>query len=304
MKRYLYIFLKGMGMGAADVVPGVSGGTIAFITGIYEELINSIKSVNVVTLKLLLKGDLAGWWKAINGTFLVSLFAGILLSVLSLVKVLSWLLANYEVLVWSFFFGLIVASAIIVARKVRQWSTPTVVALLIGAAIALYISLATPAQTPDDLWFIFLSGAIAICAMILPGISGSFILLLLRKYAYILEAAKDLDIKVLLVFIAGCIAGLLSFARLLSWMFKRYHDLTIALLTGFMLGSLNMVWPWKKVVEYRLDSHGAEVPFRYASVWPRDYPGESWLFGAIVLAIIAFVFIYLIEKAANKGEEV
>ncbi len=304
MKRYLYIFLKGMGMGAADVVPGVSGGTIAFITGIYEELINSIKSVNPATLRVLLKGDIAGWWKAINGTFLVSLFGGILLSVLSLVKVLSWLLTNYEVLVWSFFFGLIVASAFIVARKVRQWTAPPIAALLVGAAIALYISLATPAQTPDGLWFIFLSGAIAICAMILPGISGSFILLLLRKYAFILEAARDLDIKVLLVFMAGCVAGLLSFARLLSWMFKRFHDLTIALLTGFMLGSLNMVWPWKKVVEYRLDSHGVEVPFRYASVWPGDYPGESWLFGAIALSIVAFVFIYLIEKAANKGEAV
>lgn len=304
MKNHLGTFFKGMGMGAADIVPGVSGGTIAFITGIYEQLLQSLKAINLSTLRQVISGDIKGAWDTINGTFLMALFAGILVSVGSLVKLIAYLLEHEQVLLWSFFFGLIVASALVIGRKIKTWSIGTSMAMVVGIGIALYISLATPAQTPNALWFIFLSGAIAICAMILPGISGSFILLLLRKYAFIVEALKTLDIVTILVFMAGCLVGLLSFARFLSWMFKRFHDLTIALLTGFMLGSLNMVWPWKKVIEYRMNSAGEEVPFRYESVAPGAYVGDPQLFFAIALAVVAFVLIYLLERMANKTADV
>lgn len=291
-------------MGAADIIPGVSGGTIAFITGIYEQLLQSLQAINLATLRQVIRGDFKGAWDTINGTFLLALFAGILVSVGSLVKLIAYLLEHEQVLLWSFFFGLIVASALVIGRKIKDWSMGAIVAMAAGIGIAVYISLATPAQTPDALWFVFLSGAIAICAMILPGISGSFILLLLRKYAFIVEALKTLDIVTILVFMAGCAVGLLSFARLLSWMFKRFHDLTIALLTGFMLGSLNMVWPWKKVIEYRMNSAGEEVPFRYESVAPDAYVGDPQLLFAIALAVVAFALIYLLERMANKTANV
>lgn len=304
MKQYIATFFKGMGMGAADIVPGVSGGTIAFITGIYERLIHALKSINIPALRQLLSGDIKGTWKTIDGNFLLAVFGGVLVSVFSLVKLISYLLEHEQILLWSFFFGLILASALVIGQKVKKWTVRTVVALLAGIGIALYITLATPAQTPDALWFVFLSGAIAICAMILPGISGSFILLLLRKYEYIVGALKELDVLTLLVFMLGCVVGLLSFARLLSWMFQRFHDLTIALLTGFMLGSLNMVWPWKAVLEYRTNSKGEEVPFRFESVLPNQFEGDPQLLFAVGLAVGAFVLIYLLERLANRSTEV
>lgn len=304
MKQYIATFFKGMGMGAADIVPGVSGGTIAFITGIYERLIHALKSINIPALRQLLSGDVKEAWKTIDGNFLLAVFGGVLVSVFSLVKLISYLLEHEQVLLWSFFFGLILASALVIGQKVKKWTAGTVVALLAGIGIALYITLATPAQTPDALWFVFLSGAIAICAMILPGISGSFILLLLRKYEYIVGALKELDIITILVFMLGCVVGLLSFARLLSWMFQRFHDLTIALLTGFMLGSLNMVWPWKAVLEYRTNSKGEEVPFRFESVLPNHFEGDPQLLFAVSLAVGAFVLIYLLEKLANQSKKV
>ena len=276
-KDYILLTLKGMGMGAADVVPGVSGGTIAFISGIYEELINTLKSIDLNAAKLLFSGKIADFWKAINGSFLAAVFAGIAISVLSLARVLGYLLENHPVLIWSFFFGLILASALLVGRKIKQWGPPVYIATIIGAAIAFYITVATPATTPTSLWFVFVSGAIAICAMILPGISGSFILLLLGQYRFILDSISALRADVLAVFLAGCAVGLLSFSRLLSWMFARYHDLTVALLTGFMIGSLNKVWPWKNVLSYRTNSHGEEVPFLEKSVLPGGFEGDPQL---------------------------
>lgn len=302
--KYLFTLLKGMGMGAADVVPGVSGGTIAFITGIYEELINSIKSINFTNIALLLRGRVREFWTEINGNFLLALFAGILISVLSLVRLIHYLMHAYPVLLWAFFFGLILASALVVGRKVSRWNVVSIVMLLAGIAIAVYITLATPAETPEALWFIFLSGAIAICAMILPGISGSFLLLLMRKYEYIVTSLKDMDVVVIATFLAGCVTGLLSFSHVLSFMFRRFHNQTIALLTGFMVGSLSLVWPWKNVIETRIDSKGEEVPFRFESVLPAQFEGESYLVGAIALALGAFVIIYVIERTANKGKEV
>ncbi len=294
------ISLKGMGMGAADVVPGVSGGTIAFITGIYQELIDSIKGVTFQKVLSIFKDGWSRFAENLNLYFLLALVGGILLSVLSLAKVIHYLLETYPIAVWSFFFGLIVASALFIGKKITQWNVANLGALLVGATIAYYITVATPAETPETLPFIFLSGAIAICAMILPGISGSFILLLLGKYKFILESLKTLNIKVIVVFILGCIVGILSFSRVISFLFEKYYNLTIALLTGFMIGSLNKVWPWKEVLEYRINSKGEEVPFLDRSVLPGTYKlltGESNLmFIALGLAVLGFLVVFVFES--------
>ncbi|HSI90301.1 MAG TPA: DUF368 domain-containing protein, partial [Adhaeribacter sp.] len=239
LKEYLLLFSKGVAMGAADVVPGVSGGTIAFITGIYEELLNAIRSVNGEAVKLLVNFKIAALWKHINGSFLVVLVSGIFFSVALLARVVLYLLNNHPEMLWSFFFGLIVASAVIVSKKITRWNVGVILAGIIGIALAYFITVATPTETPEAYYFIFLSGAIAICAMILPGISGSFLLVLLAKYEYILNAVKDFKVDVIAFFGLGCITGLLMFSHVLNWMLKKYHNVTVSLLTGFMIGSLN-----------------------------------------------------------------
>ena len=270
-RDYVTLFFKGMGMGAADVVPGVSGGTIAFITGIYEELINSIKSVNGNTLTLLLKLKLGEFWKSVNGGFLLSVVFGIFVSILSLAKLISYLLESHPIKVWSFFFGLVVISAITILREVKKWSTGVAVMLLLGIGIAYYITIASPASTPNDWWYVLLSGAIAICAMILPGISGAFILLILGKYEYVTGALHEMNLPVIAIFIAGCIIGLLSFVRVISWVLKKYYFMAVALLSGFMIGSLNKVWPWKEVIAFRVDSDGNQVALQEQSILPTNY---------------------------------
>ncbi|WP_204281887.1 DUF368 domain-containing protein [Pontibacter burrus] len=303
LKEYLLLFSKGVAMGAADVVPGVSGGTIAFITGIYEELLNSIRSVNGEAIKLLLRFDIAGFWKHINGNFLVGLLAGIGFSIVLLSRLVLYLLANEPEMLWAFFFGLIVASTVVVAKKITKWTPAVVLAFIIGAAIAYWVTIATPTQTPETLWFIFLSGAIAICAMILPGISGSFILVLMAKYEYILNALKELQIATILTFVAGCLVGILSFSHVLNWMLKRYHNLTVSLLTGFMLGSLNKVWPWKQTLETYTDRHGEIKPLVQANVLPTEYMQltgqEPYLLYGILLAIFGFVLVYFLDKVSD-----
>ncbi|WP_246000607.1 DUF368 domain-containing protein [Pontibacter diazotrophicus] len=300
LRDYLLLFTKGAGMGAADVVPGVSGGTIAFITGIYEELLGSIRSVDGEAVKLLLRFRLADFWRHINGSFLVVLLAGIGFSVVSLSRVILFLLENYPELLWSFFFGLIVASALVVGKKIARWTPGVILVGLIGAAVAYYITVATPTQTPEAYWFIFLSGAIAICAMILPGISGSFLLVLLAKYEFILNAVKELRLGIIAVFGLGCVVGILSFSHVLNWALKNYHSATIALLTGFMVGSLNKVWPWKETLETYTDRHGVVKPLLQENVLPGTYESltgqESYLGYAIVLAIFGFLLVYLIDR--------
>lgn len=293
LKDYGLLLLKGMGMGAADVVPGVSGGTIAFIVGIYEELIDSIKSINGATLKLLFTGKIAAFWKAINANFLIALVAGIGISIFSLAKIITWLLVTHPILVWSFFFGLVMASTWFVSKDIKQWNWKSILCFIIGAVIAFYITVATPAQTPTNLFFIFLCGAIAICAMILPGISGSFILVLLGKYFYIMEAVKTLNIPVMLVFICGAALGITSFSRVLSFALRRFHDITIAVLAGFMLGSLNKVWPWKEISETVSDNHTVVVE---SNILPNELIGE-----AVGLMIFGFAIVYFLEKLSMKG---
>ena len=291
-------------MGAADVIPGVSGGTIAFISGIYGELLDSIKSINLVTLKLLLTGKFAEFWKAINGTFLLSLVTGIAISIISLAKGLKYLLDNYPILVWSFFFGLVVASTIYVARTITKWNLGTVASGIAGIIIAYIITVITPAEANTTYWFIFLSGAIAICAMILPGISGSFILVLLGMYKFILEAVGNLELAVIFTFIAGAAIGIISFSNVLSWLLKKYHNLTIALLSGFMIGSLNKVWPWKEVVKTFTDRQGEIKPLIEENILPGTYEqitgNQSFIFEAIALAAFGFVLIFVIENIANR----
>jgi putative membrane protein len=298
------LVLKGMGMGAADVVPGVSGGTIAFITGIYEELVHSIKNINFKTISTLWKEGLPAFWKAVNGSFLLSVVGGILISVLTLARILEYLLVNHPVLIWSFFFGLIIGSAIFVARAIEKWNVWTVISGVAGIVIAWIITSFTPAETSEAYWFIFLSGALAICAMILPGISGSFILLLLGKYQFVLNALNEGKISVIAVLLTGALTGIIAFSHLLSWLLEKFHHLTIAMLAGFMIGSLNKIWPWKVTVETYVDSHGEVQPLLQDNVLPGRFISETGIdpqiLWASVLALAGFMLIFLFEGMSKK----
>jgi putative membrane protein len=298
------LVLKGMGMGAADVVPGVSGGTIAFITGIYEELVHSIKNINFRTISTLWKEGLPAFWKAVNGSFLLSVVGGILISVLTLAKILEYLLVNHPILIWSFFFGLVIGSAIFVARSIEKWNTWTIISGVAGIAIAWIITSFTPAETSEAYWFIFLSGALAICAMILPGISGSFILLLLGKYHFILAALNEGKISILAVLLTGALTGIIAFSHLLSWLLEKFHHVTIAMLAGFMIGSLNKIWPWKITVETYIDSHGEIQPLLQDNVLPARFITESGtdpqILWAILLALAGFLLIFMFEGISKK----
>lgn len=296
LKDYAFLTLKGMTMGAADVVPGVSGGTIAFIVGIYDELINSIKSINGESLKLFFTGKWIAFCKQINAAFLFSIILGIGISIFSLAKVITWLLTDHPVLVWAFFFGLVLASTWFVSKDIKEWNWKTILAFIVGAAVAYYITVATPAETPTNLLFIFLCGAIAICAMILPGISGSFILVLLGKYFFIMEAVKTFNIKIILVFAAGALIGITTFSHLLSFALKHFRNITLSVLTGFMLGSLNKVWPWKETVQTYVDSHGVVKPLVETNILPNVYVWE-----AAVLMVVGFLLVYLLEKLSAKS---
>ncbi len=298
-KDYLIITLKGIAMGAADVVPGVSGGTIAFISGIYEELLESINAINFNTLKVLKQKGVKAMWKSINGNFLLSLLLGIGISIISLAKLIKWLLENKPILVWSFFFGLVVASVIYVAKQIKEWNVAGIVLLVIGAGIAYYISILPPmANGISSTWFLFFAGSLAICAMILPGISGSFILLLLGVYKPVLDAIHDKDFKTLIVLISGAVVGLLTFSRLLKWLFDKYHTLTLAALTGFILGSLNKIWPWKKIISSEMIDGKLKI-LQEESISPFAYKGNPELLWAILLTAIGFLVIVILEKSAT-----
>lgn len=289
-------------MGAADVVPGVSGGTVAFITGIYEELIQSIKSIDLNAMRLLLQLRIAEFWKLINGNFLITLVSGIFVSLISLAKLMLYLLEHHPISIWSFFFGLILISTPLILRDVKKWSIAPIFTFLIGVALAYWITIISPAETPTNMFFIFLCGAIAICAMILPGISGAFILLLLGKYEFMITALTEFNIPVILVFITGCILGLLGFSHFLNWILKNYRFATLALLAGFMLGSLNKVWPWKEVISFRLNSAGEQVPAFDRSIAPWDYLAKTGqdpqVLNAILFVMLGIILVIGIEKTA------
>ena len=303
LKDYAVITLKGMAMGAADVVPGVSGGTIAFISGIYEELLSSISSVNFKLLSVLKSDGVKAVWKEVNGNFLTALLLGIGISVVSLAKGISWLLMNEPVLLWSFFFGLVLASILYIGKQIEKWSFLTVLLLLLGAILAYYITTLDPliSENTSSL-YLFIAGALAICAMILPGISGAFILVLLGAYKPVLDAVHSRDFKTLIIIATGAVIGLLSFSKILKWLFNSYKDLTLAVLTGFVLGSLNKIWPWKETLTWRVNSHGIKVPLNEQSISPFNFSGDSQLMGAIVLAFVGFAFILILERIAVKNE--
>ncbi|MDQ3301693.1 MAG: DUF368 domain-containing protein [Myxococcota bacterium] len=314
IRQRVLLFLKGMAMGAADVVPGVSGGTIAFISGIYEELLATIRSFGPETLRVLRTQGVRSAWLQINGTFLVTLLAGIATSIVLLVRPITWALEHEPVLMWSFFFGLVAASVLICGKKVQRWSVPPIVGLLVGAVAAGSIAFLGVATAPDNLAFYFLAGAIAICAMILPGISGSFILLLMGAYGPVMNAIKTFDLAIIGVFAGGCVVGLMMFSRLLTWMFKRHHDLTTSTLTGFLLGSLLIIWPWKQVVSVRESSHGL-VPLMRDNVLPGDYATVSasehllgitekqpQLAAAIALMVFGAALLVILERFAPRDD--
>lgn len=291
-------------MGAADIVPGVSGGSIALIAGIYQELLNSINSFSLENLKLLGRFEVKAFFKAVNGSFLLSLLLGILTSVFALSSVITYLMANHPIPLWSFFTGLILVSAFLILRDIKRWHLGVVLAVLIGAAIAWWVTNLPPTTTPNAMWFTFVSGSIAICAMILPGISGSFILLILGQYEPILEAVKDRNIMKLAVFALGCAVGILSFSRVVSWLLRKYHSVTIGLLSGFMLGSVNELWPWKLVLSWRTSSSGEQKPFLDENVLPGDYlelvGKEPQLMAAIAAFAFGIVLVLAIEWLASK----
>jgi putative membrane protein len=301
LRHYLLILLKGMGMGAADVVPGVSGGTIAFITGIYEELIHSIKSIDASAVRFFFSGRWKSFWNHINGTFLVSVFAGIAISVVSLARLLEYLLHEHPVMVWSFFFGLILVSSYIVAKRIQRWDYSRIVAIITGIGVAFYITSITPAQTTDASWFVFLAGVLASCAMILPGISGSFILLLLGKYQFALTAVNELRILDLLTLGVGAVVGLLSLSRLLSWLFKKFHDGTVAVLAGFMIGSLNKIWPWKEILE-TIVVDGEAKPLIEKNILPQFSNPDHQVLPALGMMLVAILLILGMEFLAARKE--
>jgi putative membrane protein len=299
---YIIISLKGIAMGAADVVPGVSGGTIAFISGIYEELITSINGLNFSKFKILRNEGFKSFWRAINGNFLLALFSGILISVFSLAKMISWLLVNQPILLWSFFFGLVFASIFFIAKAIENYNLGIITAFVLGAAIAYYITTLPPTENSQSLLYLFFSGALAVCAMILPGISGAFILVLLGSYKTILDAVHQRELYIIATVALGAVFGLLSFARLLKWMFENYKNSTLALLTGFILGSLNKIWPWKRVLETKIFGKKV-IPVNEVNISPFSFEGDNQLLYAILIALLGFCVIFILERLATTSKK-
>ncbi len=313
-KQSLFITLKGIAMGAADVVPGVSGGTIAFISGIYQELIATIHSLDFGIFKSLKKEGFKTVWQRYNLGFLAALFTGIAISVLSLAKLITMLLGTYPILVWSFFFGLVLASIIYIAKQITRYSPKAIFALIIAAVLSYSITLAQPIADTESIWFLFLAGFIAIIAMILPGISGAFILLLIGGYTVVIGAINQLTealstfnwnsfgnaLLKIGVFAVGAVAGLKVFSGVLNWMFKNHKDTTLAVLTGFMIGALNKIWPWKEILQYRKNSHGDKIPFLEKSIFPDSFLGDPKVLEAILFMAAGFMIIFLMEYIANK----
>lgn len=303
LKEYLVIGFKGMAMGAADVVPGVSGGTIAFISGIYEELLASISNVNFQLLKTLKTAGIKAAWKQVNGSFLLALFIGVFVSILSLAKTIKWLLENEPVLLWSFFFGLVLASIMYIGKQIETWNVQIIILFVLGISFGYAVTVMPPTNVGEiNYLFLVFAGAIASCAMILPGISGSYILLLLGVYPIVMTAITTKDYKIIGAIALGVIIGLLSFARLLKWLFSNYKNQMLIVLTGLMLGSLNKVWPWKEAISSYIDRHGVVKPLVEQSISPLSFDGDPKLMLAIVLAIVGFGLILLMEKLAVKKE--
>jgi putative membrane protein len=315
--QYIIITLKGMAMGAADVVPGVSGGTIAFIAGIYEELIETIHKLDLKFFRCWKKEGFISTWRYYNLNFLFALLLGIIISILSLAKLITQLLKDHPVFVWSFFFGLVIASIIFVAKQISTWKLLTWISIILASIASYFITLAEPLGTPEDTWFLFFAGFIAIIAMILPGISGAFILLIIGAYQSIMEVISLLSEGItnlnwgqfsqallkISIFLIGAAFGIKIFSRVLNWMFHHHKNTILAILTGFMIGALNKIWPWKEVLEFRTNHHGEQVPFIERSVLPGQYADDPQLLMAVTFMVIGFLTIILLERISltKKG---
>ena len=298
-KDYALISLKGIAMGAADVVPGVSGGTIAFISGIYEELVTTISGINLGLLKEWREFGFSSMWKKANGNFIIALFLGIAISVFTVMRLENYLLENHPILIWSFFFGLVIASIWFVGKQIPKWNAKIITALVLGAAVAFYITTLPPITGTQSPFFLFIAGAIAVCAMILPGISGAFILVLLGAYKTISEAIHDFDFKTIGIVAVGAVVGLLSFSRVLKWLFLKYKAVTLAVLTGFITGSLNKIWPWKEILE-TVTIGDKDMVIREQSVLPQHFDGDPQLIFALLLMVAGFLLILILERVATQ----
>lgn len=300
IKDYIVILVKGMAMGAADIVPGVSGGTIALITGIYTEFLRSLKGLTPATLLVLYKEGPIAFWQHINGNFLLALFLGILLSAKTLATVVSWCLDAYPLLIWGGFSGLIVASFYILAKQQERWALMQYLCFVIGAAVVIALALLKPTQLPGEWWMLFIGGFIAICAMILPGISGSFILLLVGLYPAVLKALADFEVVSLSSFALGCIAGLLVFSRFLSWLLDRFYTNTLSVMMGFLAGSLWVTWPWKQVMAVTVNRHGEEIPLLQKNILPHVFPGDEQFLLVVVCFGLGVALVLSTEKLSRR----
>ncbi len=317
LKDYTAIALKGLAMGAADVVPGVSGGTIAFISGIYQELIATINTLDFTFFKVWKKEGLPASWKQYNLSFLVALFSGILISILSLAKIIKWLLHNESLLLWSFFFGLVLASILYIGKQISSWNLTTIISMIVAIVASYFVTITEPIASPESLWYLLFCGFIAIIAMILPGVSGAFILLILGAYETFIgilnqfrEGLTSFDFELLwkafykiAIIAIGAITGLKLFSKVLNWMFDNHKNMTLAILTGFMIGSLNKLWPWKKVISWRTNSEGLQVPFIEKSILPIHFDGDPRIIWVLTFVIIGFLLILILERLATKKEK-
>ena len=302
MNQRIALFFKGIAMGAADIVPGVSGGTIALITGIYEELVESIKNINFSLFQTLFKKGFKDFWKKLNGNFLLTIYLGITAAVFLLANLISYLLSNHEYKIWGLFFGLVLASAFMILNQVQILSNKNIIYLVFGVLIAGLISFLSPASTPETPFFVFLSGSIAVTATILPGISGSFILLLLSKYEFIINAIKSFDIQILSIFALGCILGLIFFSRVLSFMFSNFKNEILSLLSGFLIGSLIKIWPFRDVLETRVNSEGELEAVVTRPELPSINNIEDIIF-FLVFTILGYIIIYFLQKKSLEDNK-
>lgn len=300
MNSMLTLFLKGLAMGAANVIPGVSGGTIALITGIYERLINAIKRCDLKAARLVLGGNLSAAWRHVDGTWLTVLLGGVAVSIITLARLFEYLLQHYEQYTMAFFFGLILLSIVYVARGVKRWNLASIAALIIGTGIAVAIATLAPASENDTMLYVFLCGVVAISSMILPGLSGSFVLILMGNYALVLGAINTFSLSVLIPLALGCAFGLIAFSHILAWVFKRYADQTLALMTGFVIGSLVVIWPWKQAIVATVERAGKaprEIITSYEWFMPVMHESTTWI--TIALMVLGAVSIALMERFAS-----
>ncbi|MCD4680436.1 MAG: DUF368 domain-containing protein [Bacteroidales bacterium] len=310
MREYIYTVFKGIAMGAANVIPGVSGGTIALITGIFERLIDAIKSFNITAIKLLFKAKFKEFVIHTDLKFLISLFIGVFIAIVSLARLFDYLFENYPVYIWAYFFGLVLASVYFVGKTISKWTKSVIITFIIGAAIAILISVLSPASENRNFFYMILCGIASICSMILPGLSGSFILMLMGNYQLVaIDAINNADFTVLLPLIIGAVVGLLAFSHFLSWIFKKYRNETISILTGFILGSLSILWPWQNesylkdiLGNFVLKANGDKIVEHYEKYMPVGFNTEVIL--AIVFVIVGMISIWAIEKLAEENKDV